>query len=409
MMKKIVAPLSIIDAKISLPTSKSISNRLLIIQALCAEPFQINNLSLAADTVRLKHLIDHPLSIQDCGEGGTTFRFLLALRAVQNLNLELSGAPRMLERPIGPLVQALNSLGAEIRFTGKEGYPPVQILQGLRKGGNVSIPGNISSQFLSALMLIGPYLEGGLVLVPQQHLVSQPYLEMTINLMRYFGVRVEEKDGTYMVAEGNYSEKDITVAPDWSSASYWFGIAACLPGSRITLKNLALDQFQGDAILMKWMKDFGVKASVVGDDIQLFSEEIIVNNDLHFDCSGNPDLAQTLAVVAAIKGVTLKLTGLSTLRIKETDRIDALQIELLKSGVEVIVDGDSMIVQGRVLPEKVSASVFKTYNDHRMAMSLAILSCSGGTVSLDETDIVRKSYPDFFKDLITAGFQMEGL
>lgn len=398
------SPAVISHATLKIPSGKSISNRLLMLNALSSNLAAIDNLSSANDTIVLQRLIDAVNTIDDCHDGGTTARFLLALRCVQNRKCLITGSSSLQARPMQPLLDALVSLGAEFEFPGQEDHLPVKILKGINRGGEVTMDAGISSQFISALMMIGPVLKGGLIIHLKNELVSAPYLYTTAVLMRQFGATVNFNNDQIIIPESAYRAVPATVSGDWSSAGYWFAMAAALPGSKIYLHGLKDDGLQADQQVMQWMKAFGVTSQVLTDGILISSEKINATAPLQLDFTNCPDLAQTFAVLAAVKGIALRLTGLSTLRKKETDRIHALQTELMKAGAKVYVEDSSMLIESKADPIKINAATFSTYKDHRMAMALSVLSCTGATVNLENPEVVSKSYPEFWNDLREAGF-----
>lgn len=404
-MINIESPVRIADAQIELPGSKSISNRVLILNALSGGFSEVKNLSDADDTVILKKLLTDNSETEDCGDGGTTSRFLIALRCLQGRNSTITGSDSLINRPVAPLLQALEQLGAEFEFTGQKNCLPLRIVKGVNKGGFVEIPGNISSQFISALMMIAPYLEGGLVISIQHDLVSGSYIQTTAGLMSLFGVTPVINGNTIIVPFGQYSSINYSVGADWSSAGYWYSIAALLPGSTMFISDLIADGLQPDERVLQLMKAFGVESVQQDNGIRINSVPVSTHHNFQFDFTDCPDLAQTIAVMAAVKGITVKLTGLKTLRGKETDRIAALKNELERAGVKLVADDHSVEILSSVSKEKIQSELFKTYNDHRMAMSLSLLSCSGVSVKIDHADVVNKSFPGFWNEMRKASFK----
>ncbi len=402
----VTAPTKPILAEIQIPGSKSISNRLLIIQQLCESKFKIENLSISDDTKFLESLLESDFEIQNCGAGGTTFRFLLALRALQGKTVILSGSKEFKLRPISPLVDALNELGASIDYLKNNGFAPIRLNASKIHGGKIKIDSNISSQFVSALMLIAPYLKGGLEISFSENPVSFSYIEMTASIMKEFSVDVEFENNKINIPQGEYISKDYSCSPDWTSASYWYGIIACSIDSQINLVNLAKDKFQGDVILKIWMTLFGVKSVKDGDDILISNVNSEINTTINIDFTNNPDLSLALTVVAAVKGIPVHFTGLSTLKVKETDRLLALKMELEKTGVNILVDENSLKLFGIVDNEKISNTTFNTYEDHRIAMALSILATTLSPVKMENPDVVSKSYPNYFEELKNIGFEI---
>jgi len=405
---KLWAPSGPVSGEIVLPASKSVSNRLLIIRALCGGGFPVENLSEADDTRHLLSCLEQEVENEHCGDGGTTFRFLLALRACQGKSGTLAAEGRMLERPVAPLVEALNELGAGITYTKGEGRAAVRFSGKPMKGGEIRVPANISSQFLSALMLIAPCLPGGVEIRLEGDPVSRPYIDMTAGLMRKFGALVVQKDNMIAVAEGQYVAKSFLIPSDWSSAAVFYAMAALRPGSNLFFRDLAPDQYQGDRALALFMQDWGVQTSIVGNDIIITSSGI-PSQSIETDFGDNPDLAQVFAVMAAVASRPMRLTGLSTLRIKETDRIQALAIELGKAGAAVSAGFDFLEVKGGVAATAISSNQFSSHNDHRMVMALSLFSLFLPEISMYGVDCVTKSFPGFFDYLAGIGFHASDL
>lgn len=404
-----------IHATINLTGSKSESNRALIIAALSKGMVTAKNLSDAADTVVLNNILvglstasTEERRTVDVGHAGTAMRFLTAFLSTIPEQFTLTGSKRMQERPIGILVDALKSLGADISYEKNEGYPPLLINGGLTNTpSEVSIRGNVSSQYLSALLIIAPTLPNGLSLNITGGLTSRPYLEMTLNMLASAGIAHSWEGDTIHIKHQVHQSATLVVEPDWSAASYWYSIAALADKADITLPNLREESLQGDSEIQQIMIPLGVATSRTKDGIQLVSAaEQAVTTVLNLkDC---PDLAQTIIVCAAAKGLNLAFTGLETLKIKETNRVLALQTELAKIGVTLNEDNEvyTLDCSGLHFPEKISIA---TYDDHRMAMAFAPLSLLIKAVEIEDYQVVEKSYPDFWKDLQKAGFTVEEL
>ncbi len=399
---------------LTLAGSKSIANRALVIRALCGEDFPIHHLANAKDTRLLQSLLVSEEEIRDAGAAGTTFRFLTAYLALQPGTQLLTGTERMKQRPIGLLVEALRRLGADIEYVEAEGYPPLRIgpPAGLGKTNRISIPAGTSSQYISALLLIAPTLPRGLELTLKGKVVSRPYIEMTLALMTYFGVQHHWKGEVIKVPPQPYRPRPFTVEADWSAASYYYAMAALAEEADLTLHGLYQDSVQGDAVLPEMMKAFGVRTEYGAGHIRLRQEKRTRPPVFEWDFLTCPDLAQTLAVVCAALGVEGRFTGLETLRIKETDRIAALQRELAKVGAsidelpqaEVPQPGKAYFsVRGKAVVQQ--RPLFATYEDHRMAMAFAPLALLGD-IAIDEPGVVEKSYPDFWNDLEKLGFEV---
>jgi 3-phosphoshikimate 1-carboxyvinyltransferase len=402
-----------IHATINLTGSKSESNRALIIAALSKGEVKVKNLSDAADTVILNNILVNLTTTAEgerrtvnVGHAGTAMRFLTAFLSTLPEKFTLTGSGRMQERPIGILVDALKSLGADISYEKNEGYPPLLINGGLNGNlSEVSIKGNVSSQYLSALLIIAPTLPNGLSLHIVGGLTSRPYLEMTLNMLASAGISHTWEGDTIRIENQAHQSATLVVEPDWSAASYWYSIAALADKADITLPNLREESLQGDSEIQQIMIALGVKTARSSNGIQLLSaEDEAIHQVLNLkDC---PDLAQTIIVCAAAKGLNLAFTGLETLKIKETNRVLALQTELAKIGVTLNEDNEvyTLNCDGLNFPEKITVS---TYDDHRMAMAFAPLSLLINEVEIEDYQVVEKSYPDFWIDLQKAGFTVE--
>ena len=408
---RLSGPDGLLRGDISLDGSKSISNRALIVLALAsADPADwLDRLSTSKDTETLYRLLGHSGDTFDAGDAGTTFRFLTAYLALQPGVQVLTGSARMRERPVGGLVEALRSIGADIGYLEKEGYPPLRIgtLKPPQGRAAVRVHAGTSSQFLSALLMIGPYLPGGLELIPEGRLVSRPYLEMTLQLMRYFGGVAERRGDAVVVAPGRYQPKRFTVEADWSAASYWYAMAALADDADVRLRGLFSDSWQGDSVVIKMMQQFGIQTAVSDGVLQIGKSGLAPSAHFQWDFTDCPDIAQTLAVVCAGTGVSGLFSGLETLFIKETDRVSALRTELAKTGVSF---GEQTPGSGRFLMEGKAhwqgIPRFATYGDHRMAMSFAPLALRG-PIEIENPSVVAKSYPAFWEHLKTAGFRTD--
>jgi 3-phosphoshikimate 1-carboxyvinyltransferase len=404
-----------INTEITLTGSKSESNRALIISALSDGLVKINNLSDAADTVTLNHILhevkaaalkQESLTV-DVGHAGTAMRFLTAFLSIKKGDFHLTGSGRMKERPIKLLVDALNTLGAKITYDGEEGFPPLNIHSEFQQiTPSVKIQGNISSQYLSALLMVAPALPLGLSLEITGELTSTPYLKMTLQMLEEAGVTHEWNENIIVIKPQNFVESTFIVEPDWSASSYWYSIAALADSASISLPNLKVKSLQGDSKIQEIMQIFGIHTSRNGNGILLIKDSDQISDQEILDLKDCPDLAQTIIVCAAAKGVNLKFTGLETLKIKETDRIKALQTELQKIGVQLIEDQEiyTLNCQNLNFPESVT---FATYDDHRMAMAFAPLSFYINHVEIEDFMVVEKSYPDYWNDLKLAGFKVK--
>jgi len=399
-----------LEGEIFLPASKSISNRALIIHYLSGKKLRLHNLSQADDTqlmiVLLKIIEENkgccqPTTI-DCQDAGTTLRFITALLTITPGKWLITGSDRMKERPIGILVESLKKLGANIEYQGKNGFPPLLIEGKKLNGRELEIDGSVSSQFISSLLLIAPSLSGGLCLKLKRKISSLPYIEMTLKLLNQFGISTTFFDNTIKVGQQDYKPGELTIEPDWSSASYWYEMAALASEANIFLKGLKKESLQGDAILPEIFNHFGVKTEFLADGIMLTKTGRIVN-EFSFDFTHYPDLAQAVIVTCAGLNIPGKFTGLDSLRFKETDRLTALQNELNKLGFNIVLAGNSELRIQNSEPKTLNPELIKTYDDHRMAMAFAPLALALGFIQIENPEVVSKSYPGFWEDLKKAG------
>ncbi len=385
-----------------LPSSKSISNRALILNALSDKPGTLSNLSDANDTQLMKKLVVSQEEIINVEDAGTVMRFLTAYFAIKGQKKILTGTSRMKERPIGILIDSLRALGADIQYLEKEGYPPIQINPFKKqKTNHLFVRGDVSSQFISALMMIAPSLNDGLSIEITGHLGSRPYLEMTASLMRSFGAKVSFVGNKIDIVKQPLGINSYSIEGDWSAASYWFAFVALSKEGDLLLPNMILRSLQGDRVIVDMMEQLGVACEPRTNQILLRKKDHLPHFSWDFtDC---PDLAQTIAVVCATKGIEASFKGLASLRIKETDRIAALQQELSKINAQLIEDGDGWkLIPSTHLPDEVN---IHTYHDHRMAMAFAPLATIMH-VTIEDPAVTRKSYPKFWDDLKSLGFQL---
>ena len=392
-----------------LPASKSEANRALILQAL-AGGGTLGNLSDAHDTQLMRRLLAAAPTTNrlDAEDAGTVMRFLTAYLSVTGWRGQITGTARMQERPIAVLVDALRQWGARITYLKNEGFPPLEfaglVASDAAGPGEQYIRGDISSQYISALLMLSPYQPGGMHLYLTGAVGSRPYIDMTLALMRRFGADCTAEGNTIRVGPTPYQPTDYVIEADWSAASYWYALVALAPaGSEITLPGLRRDSLQGDQVIADMMTHFGVATTLLADGIRLQQQPLApVAEALALDFTNCPDLAQTIAVVAAALAVPVALTGLESLRIKETDRIAALQTELAKFGValrNVLHDSFQIESHGLVVANQSVA----TYHDHRMAMAFAPLAMRG-PLHIEAPTVVRKSYPQFWNELAKSGF-----
>lgn len=391
-----------LHGQLSITGSKSESNRLLVLQALYPE-LQIHNLSNSDDTQAMQNGLSSDEAVIDIGHAGTTMRFLTAFFATQDgVEKVLTGSKRMQERPISVLVDALRQLGADISYEKNEGYPPLRIQGKKLSKHQVTLAANVSSQYISALLLVAPKLPNGLHLKLEGKITSVPYIEMTCALLRQIGVEVvfEGQDIRVAPLRAPVSEA-IWVESDWSSSSYFFGLAALTDSANLKLTTYKADSLQGDRVLVDIYKHLGVSAGLSANQLSLAKSGKPVK-ELVWDLANAPDIAQTIAVGCFGMGVGCHLTGLHTLKIKETDRLLALETELTKLGAEIEVTQDSLKLRPRkgvIVPHV----AIDTYHDHRMAMAFAPLGLLV-PIAINDPDVVSKSYPEFWSDLQALGF-----
>ena len=406
----------IIQGEITLESSKSISNRALIIRALCEQPFRIENLSKAADSVVLQNLLDEKPDHYDCGAGGTTFRFLTAFLAIRPGQQVLTGTEGLQKRPVEELVRCLTLLGANIQYLNKEGFPPLRIGEPdfSRAQKTIEIDASISSQFVSALLMIAPMLPEGLSLKLNNSVTSRPYIDMTLQMMAYFGVESKEENGEIRIAPQKYVSRDFFVESDWSGASYFYAAAALSKKTDLQLNGLFENSWQGDRVISLMAEKFGVQTTYNSRGVQLFKDAAGRLPFFEYDFTNCPDLVQTMAVLVAGLGTTGLFSGLESLKIKETDRIFALKQELGKAGVLMSALPDRFSKDKNkihyLLEGKISLDELKvdTYDDHRMALSFFPLALRV-PVLIQSAEVVGKSYPNVWSDLEKLGFTIEYL
>lgn len=395
-----------IKKSIQITGSKSETNRSLLLQALFPN-LKIQNLSNSDDGKVMQQGLKKITGEVDIHHAGTAMRFLTGYFASQEgKEVVLTGSQRMQERPIKILVEALRELGADIQYVKNEGYPPIKITGKKLVKNKVSLPANISSQYISSLLLIAPSLENGLELELVGKITSVPYIKMTLALLEQIGVQTSF-EGNHIKVSPKDAVEDTTlvVESDWSSASYFYSIVAlCNVGTEIQLSSYKKDSLQGDSVLAKIYTDFGVETTFSENTITLTKVSDDIPSHLEYDLSNAPDIAQTIAVTCLGLGIGCHLTGLHTLPIKETDRLGALKTELAKLGAKVGIDSESLTLQ----PTKsITPNVaIDTYNDHRMAMAFAPLALRT-TLLVNDAGVVSKSYPDFWKDLTALGIGIQ--
>lgn len=405
MRYRLSAP-SAIKATIQLPASKSISNRALIINALAESNCTPNNLSDCDDTrVMIKALTQDEETI-DIMAAGTAMRFLTAYLSVTPGERIITGTARMQQRPIQILVNALRELGAEISYTNNEGFPPLHIKGVELKGNEITLKGNVSSQYISALLMIGPALKNGLTLHLSGEIISRPYINLTLQLMQDFGAKAAwTSSDSISVAPQPYTSIPFTVESDWSAASYWYQIAALSPKTEIELLGLFRNSYQGDSRGAEVFSRLGITTEFTTKGVKL-KKTGKAPERLEEDFIDIPDLAQTFVVTCALMNIPFRFTGLQSLKIKETDRIAALKNELKKLGYVIKEENDSILMWNGERCEPEETPVIATYEDHRMAMAFAPAIINHPTMQIADPQVVTKSYPGYWKDLKQAGFQI---
>jgi len=406
MQLKLDHPTQIAHGEITVTGSKSESNRLLILKALYPQ-IEIQNLSNSDDSKVTQKGLKSKTDIVDIHHAGTAMRFLTAFFAAQSdKEVVLTGSKRMQERPIKLLVEALNALGADITYQKEFGFPPLVIKGKKITKNSVSLPANISSQYISALMLIAPSLENGLIIDLIGETTSVPYIQMTLTIMNQLGFETAF-DGRQITIQpsSNIDAKTWTVESDWSSASYFYSIVALAQESEIVLDSYFEDSRQGDAALTEIYQKFGVKTLFVEGKIKLSKRVgFSLPHHISIDLKNTPDLAQTIAVTCLGLHIDCKLTGLHTLKIKETDRLTALKVEMEKLGAKVeITDKTLELTNSDIIKKNIS---IETYNDHRMAMAFAPLGLKV-PLSIIDAGVVSKSYPSFWEDLKKIDFDQK--
>lgn len=390
-----------IHAKIQISGSKSETNRLLILQALYPN-IEIKNPSNSDDSRVLVEALNNQSQAINIEHAGTAMRFLTAFYAFSTADKILDGSERMSNRPIKILVESLRKLGADITYLQKEGYPPLHISGKKPRKNYVGIKADVSSQYISALLLIAPKIPEGIELHLTGKVLSKPYIEMTLRLLHQIGIKTNFKDQIIRVfPKKEIATQSVSVEPDWSSASYFYSIAALAEKAEIHLKNFRKNSLQGDSVLAKIYEEFGLETTFLTDGILLQKKENFqLNNSFEMDLTAHPDLAQTLAVTCLGLQINCRLTGLNNLKIKETDRLQALKNELSKFGAKVKINDSSLTLQS---PRELKKNIcIKTYEDHRMAMCFAPLALKT-ELYIQNPKVVRKSFPDFWKKIEKCG------
>lgn len=402
----IKAPEERLRASVQLPASKSISNRALILNALSYSPYDIQNLSDCDDTEVMVKALNSDSRDFDIKAAGTAMRFLTAFLSKIVGEWTITGTERMKNRPIKLLVDALNSLGARIEYMEKEGYPPLRIFGSALQGGEISLAGGVSSQYISALLMIAPLMEKGLTLHLEGNIISRPYINLTLQLMEQFGVKATWNGQTIKILPQEYKPIRFTVESDWSAASYWYAIMALLKNAEIELLGLFKNSLQGDAAGAKLFAQLGVGTAFTDRGVVLKYNGNAVKK-LIYNFVNEPDLAQTFVVTCVLLNIPFRFTGLQSLKIKETDRIEALKTELRKLGYLLTDSNDSILEWNGERCEPEADPIIATYEDHRMAMAFApaALVLPKG-LKVADPEVVTKSYPAYWEDLRRAGFAL---
>lgn len=400
----------IIKGNLQITGSKSESNRLLLLNQLYQQNLTLENVSNSEDSQLMQKALANTTDLVDIHHAGTAMRFLTAYYSIQEgRSVTLTGSDRMKQRPIGVLVDALRFLGADISYIENEGFPPLKINGKKITKSSITIPANVSSQYITALMLIGTQLENGLKITLEGKIISIPYIQMSIQLLNRIGVKVEMKGHEISVPfSPSIESKTLQVESDWSSASYYYSLVALSPNSEISISTYFEDSLQGDSALQTIYKDhFGVTSTFENGKLTLKNNPNFDFADvITLDLNNTPDIAQTIAATCVGLGLKCHLTGLETLKIKETDRLQALQNELSKFGAIVVISDESLTIKGYNIFEE--TPLLTTYNDHRMAMCMAPLAVKF-SIKIENEMVVEKSYPTFWEDWSTLGFDIKNL
>ena len=413
-MQYMITPPRHVDTRILLPASKSISNRALIIHALTGGNVMPENLSDCDDTKVIIRALSHRPEVIDIKAAGTAMRFMTAYLSVTEGEHTITGTERMKHRPIGVLVDALRYLGAEIEYAGEKGFPPLRICGRQLEGGRLEIPGNVSSQYISALLMIAPVLSKGLEMKLTGGIVSRPYIDLTLHLMHQFGVSAEWTDiDSITVKPQPYRQRPYTIENDWTAASYWYEVLALTDEleSKVVLPGMLDGSRQGDSAVRYIFSLLGIKTAFADREADRLTDATLTRhscmlNRMDYDFTNQPDLAQTLIATCPVLGIPFHFTGLGSLRIKETDRIEAMKTEMEKLGYILHADSGTELSWEGDRCEPAAQPVIDTYEDHRMAMSFAPLAIRLGRIGINHPEVVSKSYPHYWNDLRKAGFHI---
>ncbi len=397
----------ICNGKVKITGSKSETNRLLLLKAFFKN-FKIENKSNSDDSLVMESALNSTSDLIDIQHAGTAMRFLTAyFSQLEGREVVLTGSSRMQQRPIKILVEALKSLGANIEYEKEKGYPPLRIKGKKLYGGSISLPADISSQYISSLIMLGSVLDEGIEINLVGKVTSLPYVNMTLDLLTNLGVESIFNGQRIIVKNSNQIKNSVQIVEsDWSSASYFFSIAALADQAHIYLKSYKKNSLQGDSVLRSIYKDLGVNSRFEGNNLILTKEKDLLNKRIKWDLSNSPDIAQTIAVSCYGLGIGCDLEGLHTLKIKETDRLTALYNELSLLGAKISVTDKSLhLAAGQNFKKGITIS---TYDDHRMAMAFAPLAIKI-SLSIKKAEVVSKSYPDFWKDLNNLNFKIANI
>jgi len=395
-----------INADLILPPSKSISNRALIIQALCQSKPKLLNLSKSSDTQTLVQALKPNSKTIDVGDAGTSMRFITAYLSQQEGSYILTGSDRMKERPIGHLVEALNSIGADINYLEKEGFPPLAINGKALEGGKVDIFTSVSSQFVSALLLIAPTLKKGLSLSLKGEVLSKPYIKMTLDMMRYFGIQSSWTNNTIEVEPQNYVSKDLKVESDWSALAFILQAMSIAKSAQVSISGLSKDSWQGDSYVLNLFEKFGLQYEFKDEKLYLKKLNKGLNGDYNVNLIDTSDLAQAYCCTLSALSKSAKIKGLNNLKLKESHRLKALHMELNKIGQNNRYSKGTIQLKSSVLHTPTES--FDSHNDHRMAMCLAPFALLFD-IKIKNIEVVNKSYPSYWEDLKKMGFTISPL
>ena len=395
-----------INADLILPPSKSISNRALIIQALCQSKPKLLNLSKSSDTQSLVQALQPTSKTIDIGDAGTSMRFITAYLSQLEGSYILTGSDRMKERPIGHLVEALNSIGADINYLEKDGFPPLAINGKALEGGKVDIFTSVSSQFVSALLLIAPTLKNGLSLSLKGELLSKPYIKMTLDIMRHFGIQSSWTNNTIKIKAQHYKNNDLNIEADWSALAFILQSVSIAKSAQVSITGLSKDSWQGDSYALSLFEKFGIQHEFKDNKLYIKKFNKILNDDYNVNLIDSPDLAQAYCCTLSALSKSAKIKGLNNLKLKESHRLKALHVELNKIGQHSRYSENTIQLESCVLHTPTES--FDTHNDHRMAMCIAPFALLFN-IKLKNIEVVNKSYPSYWEDLKKMGFTISPL